>query len=576
MPPSFTFVNVSNAPGLGPKEAKQMRGHITKTNFAKRRQRLAKEKKRMNILQSADNFSAVNTSDELQAWQALKPGSDRLLMRLVDPIYSPVEYCKSSSSLFLEPVAYNFSVLSEYRALIFPAGLGTPGSSREADWISLLHSEPALVEASMAIALRHSPRTQNAQSIRESSLRKCRAIKLINARLGTPLELTDGVLSAVFTLTFAELLESDSEARDVHVQGLAQMIKVRRSLGNTALPSWFGDFILYDSIGHAILSASYSNLPLINALRNEDDPEQIDVAMIRQDANDLRQLIDKYHASTTLKRDTAAIIRLCSSMQLLVWQLFVGAAAAGPASEIRSCEFIANLDFIRISPLTSTMGPDSTTQDPPSPAQKTSGPITLVFDGQRITSEDAPTIPLYQLSRSITCNIQKHCSIIFEQIEIVETRQPDGTNPRTRHRTHDLYYLVNSLLMLHRRHDTPTCYLTAPSPKALGNVQVDICEASSPQSPTFRAMLNADRTADDVQLFNPDTQQTLFNIRQKVKGGHYQWVGADEQIVAYESGQEGEHKLVVQAPLQNDIRDVLVALWTLRLWYNHVDGQIAR
>lgn len=152
-----------------------------------------------------------------------------------------------------------------------------------------------------------------------------------------------------------------------------------------------------DSIGHTILSASYSNLPLINALRNEDDPKQMDVAAIRSDANDLRQLIDNYHASTTLKRDTAAIIRyevhrlqlkvdtllgsqehyirslhdslqlflsllwpieerrsldikaenlkyallqphirLCSSMQLLVWQLFVGAAAADPASEVRS------------------------------------------------------------------------------------------------------------------------------------------------------------------------------------------------------------------------------------------------
>ncbi|KAI1055253.1 hypothetical protein LB505_014318 [Fusarium chuoi] len=175
------------------------------------------------------------------------------------------------------------------------------------------------------------------------------------------------------------------------------MIKVRRSLGNTAIPSWFGDFILYDSIGHTILSASYSNLPLIDALRNEDDPKQMDVAAIRSDVNDLRQLIDKYNASTKLNQDTAAIIRyevhrlklkvdtllgsqehyirslhdslqlflsllwpiegqrslaikaenlkyallqphirLCSSMQLLVWQLFVGAAAAEPAGEVRS------------------------------------------------------------------------------------------------------------------------------------------------------------------------------------------------------------------------------------------------
>ncbi|KAF4960136.1 hypothetical protein FGADI_1154 [Fusarium gaditjirri] len=380
MAPSLTFVNVSNAPGLGPKEAKQMRGHITKMNFAKRRQRLGKQKKKANTAQSSNSSSALVTLDERQLRYAPKPVAHSSLIRMVEPTYSPVEY-----------------LLREYRALIFPAGLGSPGSNREADWIALLHSEPALVEASMAIAIRHSPRLQRTQGIREASVRKGRAIKMINERLDTPLGLTDGVLSAVFTLTFAELLESDLKARDVHIQGLAQMIRVRRSLGNTTIPSWFGDFILYDSIGHTILSASYSNLPLINALRNEDDPKQMDVAAIRSDADDLRHLIDNYHASATRKQDTAAIIsyevhclqlkvdtllgsqehyirslhdslqlflsllwpveerrslyikaenlkyallqphiRLCSSMQLLVWQLFVGAAAAESASEVRS------------------------------------------------------------------------------------------------------------------------------------------------------------------------------------------------------------------------------------------------
>jgi hypothetical protein len=92
--------------------------------------------------------------------------------------------------------------------MIFPAGTGAPGSSREASWISLLQSEPALVEASVAIALRHCPWRQNPKGFREASLCKGRAIKLINERLNTPLGLTDGVLSAVFTLTYAEVSES--------------------------------------------------------------------------------------------------------------------------------------------------------------------------------------------------------------------------------------------------------------------------------------------------------------------------------------------------------------------------------
>ncbi|KAF4428909.1 hypothetical protein FACUT_9367 [Fusarium acutatum] len=215
------------------------------------------------------------------------------------------------------------------------------------------------------------------------------------------------------------------------------------------------------------------------------------------------------------------------------------------------------------------MGPDSTTQDQASLAPKTSVPTTLIFDGQQITLENEPSIPLYRLSRTIACKVQKHCSIIFEQIEVVETPQPDGKGSRIRQRPHDLYYLVNSLLMLQRQQNTPACYLTAPSPKALGNIQVDVYNTPS-QCLGFKAMLNADRSADNVQLFKADTQQILFEIRPKLKGGPYQWIDADGQVLAYESGREGDHKLVVQVPLKQDIKDALAALWTLRLWYEHI------
>ncbi|KAF5249283.1 hypothetical protein FANTH_5364 [Fusarium anthophilum] len=218
------------------------------------------------------------------------------------------------------------------------------------------------------------------------------------------------------------------------------------------------------------------------------------------------------------------------------------------------------------------MGPDSTTQDQASPAQKTSVPITLIFDGQQITLENEPSVPLYRLSRAIACKVQKHCSIIFEQIEVVEASQPDGKGSRIRQRPHDLYYLVNSLLMLQRRQDTPACYLTAPSPKALGNIQVDVYDTPS-QCLGFKAMLNADKSADDIQLFKAETQQTLFESRPKVKGGPYQWVDVDGEIIAYEAGQEGGHKLVIQVPLQQAIMDALAALWTLRLWYEHIQNQ---
>ncbi|KAI1016323.1 hypothetical protein LB503_010315 [Fusarium chuoi] len=218
------------------------------------------------------------------------------------------------------------------------------------------------------------------------------------------------------------------------------------------------------------------------------------------------------------------------------------------------------------------MGSDSPTQAQASLAQRTSVPTTLIFDGQQITLENEPTIPLYRLSRTIACKVQKHCSIIFEQIEVVEASRPDGNGPRIRQRPHDLYYLVNSLLMLQRHHNTPACYLTAPSPKALGNIQVDVYNTPS-ECLGFEAMLNADRSADDVQLFKADTQQILFEMRPKLKGGPYQWIDTDGQVAAYESSRDGDHKLVIQVPLQQDVMDALAALWTLRLWYEHIHNQ---
>ncbi|KAM0345052.1 hypothetical protein ACHAPU_006938 [Fusarium lateritium] len=157
----------------------------------------------------------------------IDPGSDRVLVTSLDPLSLPIGY-----------------LIREFCSFIFPAGTGAPGSSREADWISLLQSEPALVQASIAIALRHSPSRQNPRGFQEAAMFKGKAIKLINQRLDTPSGLTDGVLGAVFTLTYAEFLESDGEARKIHVQGLAQMIRIRRSSGNNALPSWFCDFLL--------------------------------------------------------------------------------------------------------------------------------------------------------------------------------------------------------------------------------------------------------------------------------------------------------------------------------------------
>lgn len=97
-------------------------------------------------------------------------------------------------------------VLHEFRPLIFPAGTGCPGSPNEAQWIRLFMAEPALLEASMVIALRNRPGLQNAAGSDVADQHAVRAIRIINKRLSTTSTgLTDGVLAAVFTLALSEV-----------------------------------------------------------------------------------------------------------------------------------------------------------------------------------------------------------------------------------------------------------------------------------------------------------------------------------------------------------------------------------
>lgn len=99
-----------------------------------------------------------------------------------------------------------------------------------------------LTEASLAVAVRHwSP--DNAWQ-----LKACRhsyaAVHLIKQRITSTGTRTDGVLGAVTTLAFGATLEQDDVAWNVHIIGLAHMIKDRKSRAMTPPPSWMTDLVV--------------------------------------------------------------------------------------------------------------------------------------------------------------------------------------------------------------------------------------------------------------------------------------------------------------------------------------------
>ncbi|RSL80294.1 hypothetical protein CEP51_006671 [Fusarium floridanum] len=389
MPLQLTFVNTSNAPGMGVVETKQMRAHITKTNFARRRQRLVKERQQKKLQKIHERDLVARTEEPMSGNEAtphppnvppLDPGSEMLLSTHIRDPHNSISY-----------------LLYEFRPIVFPAGYGYPGSDRETVWVDQLVAEPALIEASMAIGLKYTPRHRSPWTSREADIRKYMAISMINKRLNTAAGLSDGMLGAVFTLAFAERLASDERALDVHIQGLAQMIRLRRAAGITQVPSWFSDFIIYDSIGQAITSTNGSHEKLMQALRNENNPTSMDVSRIINGISQLRKALDEFNTTKIPpRRDFLSIehqvdclqlevevvlgsddqyirtlrfalqlflllswlskpdtdfgilaeelrysllkprVRLCSSVEPTIWQFFVGAVAAEKSIETRT------------------------------------------------------------------------------------------------------------------------------------------------------------------------------------------------------------------------------------------------
>ena len=161
-------------------------------------------------------------------------------------------------------------VLLEFRPILF---FDAPPNSDlstnpETEWINLVLSEPALLEASLSVGLKRHRQYPHAETTgwaaRLSHWHAARACKIINERLSAGVEaLNVGVLGAVFTLAFGEVsykhgwfysgrnadvllqrVSQNEAAWDIHVNGLIHMIQKRTEMGLGGAPPWFSDLLL--------------------------------------------------------------------------------------------------------------------------------------------------------------------------------------------------------------------------------------------------------------------------------------------------------------------------------------------
>ncbi|KAL4757818.1 uncharacterized protein BDW70DRAFT_153045 [Aspergillus foveolatus] len=258
----LTFLNTTGA-SLSAAAAKRMRAHITRTNFAKRRQRIAvagaKSESNAKRRQRGRNQTEEEDGD-------------------------------GAPSLTSAPCIH------QIQELVFLEGRHTPGSASEAAWFNLVASEPALVEASLAVAVRQWSPDNSCQS--KADYHSYTAVRLIKQRITSIATPSDGVLGAVITMALGASLVNDDIAWKIHMDGLAHIVNERVSRGLHSLPAWFIDLIIQDSINNIIGFPRVWYQSIVQILGEQRDRRIMKLAEISDSVIRLRKVIESLQVSS--------------------------------------------------------------------------------------------------------------------------------------------------------------------------------------------------------------------------------------------------------------------------------------
>lgn len=237
---SFTFLNTTDAPGLSRQAAKVVRGHITKTNFAKRRQRKAETRAKETRSSAAkEPRDAVVELVSREAAEYINPNrGERALVKLGNTYNRDLRETA--------PLLYGNEVLRKpvprLLSLFYPDTTKSLETKQEIAWFHFHASEPALLEATLAVAERYwspDPTTQLSAQLHWN-----RAADIVIQHIQSDKAQSDAVLAAVLTMAFGERLAHNDDAWTIHINGLVHMIQERHSRGIFSMPPWFMHLII--------------------------------------------------------------------------------------------------------------------------------------------------------------------------------------------------------------------------------------------------------------------------------------------------------------------------------------------
>ncbi|CAG9941819.1 unnamed protein product [Clonostachys rosea f. rosea IK726] len=144
----------------------------------------------------------------------------------------------------------------------------------------------------MYVALEHWPSGPCWEQKRQAAVHLCKTLNMVNSRLNSGQGLSDGVIGAVFVLTFGERLSKNEATLEIHLNGLSKMVNQRREQGLYKIPSWFLDLLLYDSVQEVIPSTPVRKERIVAALRKRDVRTLGAISHISHKIHQIRQNIE--------------------------------------------------------------------------------------------------------------------------------------------------------------------------------------------------------------------------------------------------------------------------------------------
>ncbi|ETS87221.1 hypothetical protein PFICI_01049 [Pestalotiopsis fici W106-1] len=216
-------------------------------------------------------------------------------------------------------------------------------------------------------------------------------------------------------------------------------------------------------------------------------------------------------------------------------------------------------------------------------------PNTLMLSGHHVVPVSAANYnpqPLYELNRGVAVCTNATRSITFSRLDHEVRHKSDG-QPVVKERKRHLYDLE-------RPHSLPLVgkYSESWPSRSSGQHEVSYwCRSRSRQ--TFgdvglrlKSSFLSSRSSAQVVRVKPeggesegravvretkeDEAQSIFTVEWKKKEEFHTWKDENGNQVALEIASDTEHKLEVTSILKQEMLDVLVAAWCLRIWLDSV------